>query len=477
MTRRSAGTADDQDSPSTALCRFIAEVDADDIPDVVLQRSRHLLLDGIACGLVGAQLPWARRAVEGTLAVDRGDGATLWGWGREVSPRSAALLNGTFVQGFELDDFHPNGALHSSSVVVTAAMAAAQARGDLSLTEFVVALALGYETGPRVGVAMGGARVTVRGWHTGAVFGPFGAAAAAGRVYGLDAAGMESAFGNAGTRAGALMSAQYKSMVKRMHHGMAAESGLHGAALAAAGFLGTERVIEHEYGGLASTFLGDEGPDDLGHLSRGLGRDWAMLDIGIKRHACLIMLHSSIDALIALREEPDFDLTAVRRIVIHVSASVYARVSWLLERPGTPLGAQMNLRFAAAVALVDGAAYLDQFTTESMSRPEIWDLMERIEIEHSLQIDGLGRARRFVAHVDVHAEHGATKRLVGNPPQDLPFSDADAVRKFRGLLSRVMPQERVGALEELVLGGDASARVSDLADLLRPEVSPALTGL
>ena len=461
-----------EDSITPQLCRFLAATGVDDLPDSILERTRYLLLDGIACGLVGAHLPWARRAVEGTLPVDRGSGATLWGWNREVSPLSAALLNGTFVQGFELDDFHPHGALHSSSVVVTAAMAAAEAEGGMDFRSFLGALALGYEVGPRVGIAMGGAKVTVRGWHTGAVFGPFAAAAAAGKVYGLDAAGFESALGNAGTRAGALMSAQYKSMVKRMHHGMAAQSGLHGAALARAGFLGIERVIEHEYGGLATTLLGEGGSDDLDRLSRALGEEWTMLDIGIKRHACLIMLHSSIDALVDFRGS--VEVGEISRIVIDVSESVYKRAAWLLEPPGSPLGSQMNLRYAAAVALLDGAAYVEQFTPDSLARRAVWELMEKIEVRHSDEIDALGRDRRFVTHIGISLGDGTTHRLVGPPPQDREFAGADVVAKFRGLLERLVDADRVRQIESLVLEGGSGTDVRELAALLAGTVEPAL---
>src|SRR5690606_18861145 len=103
------GATMSDDSLTPRLSRFLAHTGVEDLPDEILGRTRYLLLDGIACGLVGAHLPWSRRAVEGTLLVDRGSGATLWGWDRQVSPLGAALLNGTFVQGFELDDFHPHG--------------------------------------------------------------------------------------------------------------------------------------------------------------------------------------------------------------------------------------------------------------------------------------------------------------------------------------------------------------------------------
>jgi len=451
--------------PTRRLCNYLASVDYEDLPTHIVERSRYLLLDGVACGLVAAQLPWSQRAVAGTLAVDGAGDATLWGWERQTTALSAALLNGTFVQGFELDDFHPHGALHSSSVVVPAALAAAETMGGLDFERFLTALVLGYETGPRVGIALGGARVTVRGWHSGAVFGPLAAAAAAAKVYDLDSDGFESALGNAATRAGALMAAQYKSMVKRMHHGMASSAGLHGAALAKAGFIGIEDVIEQPYGGLASTMLGEE-PDDIGRVSRGLGEEWTMLDIGIKRHACLIMLHSAVDALISLRERPGYAAADIASLKIGVSESVFKRTSWKLERPGTSLGSQMNLHFAAAVALIDGAAYVEQFAPASLARQGVWDLMDRIEVYHSAAIDELGRDRRFVTHIDIATVAGDSIRLVGQPPQDRPFSADDVTGKYRGLLANIVAPDRIDAIEKLILGADAQTDVRELADLL-----------
>lgn len=459
------------------LCRFLAATALDDLPPEVVERSRYLLLDGLGCGLVAAHLPWSDRAVAGTLAVDGPGIATLWGWNRTVTPLAAALLNGTFVQGFELDDFHPHGALHSAAVVVPAALAAAEARGGMRFDDFLAALALGFEVGPRVGVALGGAKVTIKGWHSGAVFGPFAAAAAAGAVHGLDAAGFESALGNAGTRAGALMAAQYKSMVKRMHHGMAAQAGLHGAALAAAGFVGIEHVIEHPYGGLATTMLATDDVGDLGSLSAELGERWELLGIGIKRHACLIMLHSAVDALLDHRRAAGADagdlVDRIERIEIGVSESVHKRTAWRMEPPGTSLGAQMNLHFAAAVALLDGGVYVEQFAPASLDRRTVWELMERIDVVHSAEIDALGRDRRFVTHLAIHGRDGSVERLVGTPPQDRPFVAADVVTKFRGLVDGLISAERRAAIEELVLTAGGDTDVVELAGLLAGEVGAA----
>ncbi|HEY2436275.1 MAG TPA: MmgE/PrpD family protein, partial [Solirubrobacteraceae bacterium] len=90
-----------------------------DVPVGVRERAKYLLLDGVGCALVGAQLPVSRIGVEGVLAFDPAGSGALVGWGeRTTSPQSAAMLNSSFIQGFELDDFHPEAPLHSNSLVL-----------------------------------------------------------------------------------------------------------------------------------------------------------------------------------------------------------------------------------------------------------------------------------------------------------------------------------------------------------------------
>jgi aconitate decarboxylase len=106
------GAPTDPNGPTGRLAAWLASVCADDIPAHVLERAKHLSLDGIGCALVGAQLPWSSNAVELVCAIEDGERATLIGRGLRTSAPAAALLNGTFIQGFELDDFHPLAPLH-----------------------------------------------------------------------------------------------------------------------------------------------------------------------------------------------------------------------------------------------------------------------------------------------------------------------------------------------------------------------------
>ena len=139
---------------------------------------------------------------------------------------TAALLNGTFIQGFELDDYHPYGPLHSEACVLPAVLGTAEKIGGIDGKCLLESAALGFEIGPRIGMAMGGLQLVTRGWHCGAIYGVLGAVAGAGKIRQLNEDQFEDAIGTAATQACGLMSAQFEAMVKRMHSGMAARSGV-----------------------------------------------------------------------------------------------------------------------------------------------------------------------------------------------------------------------------------------------------------
>ena len=99
--------ATDPDGPTGQLATWVAGLTLDDIPQTVVERAKHLLLDGLGCGLIGAQLPWSRVATDAVLDLENSGDAAVIGTGKSTSGPAAAVLNGTFIQGFELDDFHP----------------------------------------------------------------------------------------------------------------------------------------------------------------------------------------------------------------------------------------------------------------------------------------------------------------------------------------------------------------------------------
>src|SRR4030081_2780184 len=260
----------DVGGPIGMLALWLQGLQLGAIPESVKTRAKHLILDGIACALCCARLPWSRTAVEAVTSFEGIGTQTIIGWGRSASGPVACLLNATFIQGFELDDFHPLGPLHSASVVVPALLACAEHIGNVGGEKLLLGAVAGFEVGPRVGMALHGAQMLSRGWHSGSVFGTHASAAAVGVLLGLDAARFEDAVGMAGTQSAGLMAAQFEAMCKRMHHGFSARNGLYSALLAAGGYTGIKRVFEREYGGFLSVF--GEGHDpDANRITKDLG--------------------------------------------------------------------------------------------------------------------------------------------------------------------------------------------------------------
>jgi len=467
--------ATDPAGPTGQLATWIAETTLDDVAASVRDRAKHLVLDGIACALVGAQLPVSRLGVEGVTALDSAGESALIGWdGRATSATSAAMLNSSFIQGFELDDYHPLAPLHSNSLVLPAMLAAAPHAGRVSGERFLLGAILGYESGPRVGQALGGLDMLSRGWHSGVVFGPIAAAAAAGTLYGLDAAGFEDAFGMAATQSCGLMSAMYESMVKRMQHGFASRNGLTAAALAASGYVGIKRVFERPYGGWLAAFgeCHRTYPEDI---YKGLGTLWETERIAVKAYSAMGLLHAAIDAALELRQK--VDVSQIQRIDIYMGEAAYAHGGWKAERPLQVIGAQMNVAYVVAVALLDGEVLVDQFTQDRIYSDDVWALIDRTLTHDERSYDNLPIDDRLTTQVRLTFNDGSTHAAKVAHPRgtgDRSLTNAEIRDKYAKLTHRVISADRQAAIEKAILGIDTLGDVTQLTALLTPAVGSPL---
>lgn len=464
----------DPDGPTGRLARWLAGFRLEQASATARERAKALTLDGIACAIVGAQLPWSRTAANIVRQMEGQGDRTIVGWGARTSAPGAALLNGTFIQGFELDDYHPLGPLHSASLVLPALWAASEGESRVSGRRFLEAAMAGYEVGPRVGMALHGAQMLSRGWHSGSVFGTHAAAAAVGKLLGLDAARFEDALGLAGTQSAGLMAAQYEAMSKRMHHGFAARNGLYAAVLAAGGYTGIKRVFEREYGGFLSTF-GEGHAPDASQITDGLGERWEVERIVIKPYAAMGGIHAPLDALFDVGAQRALKAGEIAGIEVDVSHAVYHHGWWVPQRPLTPIGAQMNIGYALAVAVLDGAALVPQFAPARIDADDVWALLPRIAVRHDPAFDAggqraRGRVRLAVAFTDgqrIEVDRTASRAI------ESPQSSDEAAAKYRALTDGLIAPQRQQAIERMVRDLEQLDDVRELLALLAPPVGCA----
>lgn len=464
----------DPSGPTGALARWVAGLTLDQVPEHVRERAKYLLLDGMGCALVGAQLPWSRVATDAVTAMEATGDAIVIGTGRTTGPTAAAVLNSTFIQGFELDDFHPIAPMHSCSLVIPALLSTDTLIGRAGGAEVLTAAIAGFEVGPRIGYALHGTQMLDRGWHSGPVFGTHTAAMSAGRLRGLSAAQLEDALGLAATQSGGLMAAQYEAMSKRMQHGFAARNGFYAAGLAAAGYSGIKRVFEREYGGFLSVFGEGHAPEPAA-LTRGLGEHWETGIIMIKSYAAMGGLHAAIEAARTLR--PSVPAADIARVDVTVGETVYKHGWWPPQRPFTPIGAQMHIGYATAAALLDGNVLPEQFTPARLDADDIWRLIDVTSVHLDPALTDAPITERFGTTVAVTMSDGAVRTTTVNQPHGAPndpVTNAELLDKFHALAARVTSTQRAEAIADAVIGLDELDDITTLTDLLAAPVAGAL---
>jgi 2-methylcitrate dehydratase PrpD len=457
----------DDNKYTRGMAEFVANLRFEDIPADVRQRIKLLMLDSLGCALYGAKLEWSRILQRRLGELDTTRMCAVWGTKQRISAPHAALINGTQVQGFELDDVHRQGMLHVGSVVLPALIAVTEFRQGLSGKEFLTAAVAGYEIGPRVGICMGPEHLE-QGFHTGATFGVFSAAAGSARGLKLDAAKTVHALGIAGTQAAGLMAAQFGAMVKRMHSGRSSQSGLYGALLAEAGFTGIINVFESEYGGFCTTFSRSTDRFKIEELTAGFGSEWQTMGIALKFYSCVASNHTTLDALRLMQEEHPFGANDVDKIVVHCTQATAVHVGWKYQPQGLT-SAQLNLPYCVATLLLDGDVFVDQFDEARVADPARMALAEKVDVREDPAYTAQGSKSRHLVRVEVHLKGGRKMERVvaaGRGNEHNFASEADVVAKFEKLAIHALPQAQVGELRDALLGIENLADAGRIAELL-----------
>jgi 2-methylcitrate dehydratase PrpD len=452
---------------SRGIAEFVADLRYEDIPAEVIARIKLLILDSLGCALYGAELPWSRILMETLAETDTSTGCTIWGTNHRLSAPHAALVNGTLVQSFELDDVHRVGVLHVGAVTLPALLAVAQMRPGMSGREFLTAAVAGYEIGPRVGMCMGQEHIG-QGWHSGATVGVFSAVAGASRGLGLSAEQTVHALGIAGTQAAGLMAAQFGAMVKRMHAGRSAQSGLYGALLAARGFTGIVDVFENEYGGFCTTFSRSTDRFNRAELTHGLGSTWETLRIALKFYSCVGSNHTTLDAIRTMQTQRSFTEADVAGILVHGSQVTMDHVGWRYEPQGLT-SAQLNLPYCVATLLLDGDVFVEQFTEAKVDDAERIRVSRKVSVAEDPAITARGKAYRHMVRVEVTLTDGTVLTETVEAPRGSEHSFAtadDVVAKFRKLASARLPMAQVECIVDAVMGAELLPDVSALVGLL-----------
>ena len=416
-----------QKTAAQQLADFAVALTFDDLPASAVACAKHCLIDAIACAVYGQRFPWSAMVLAEATASGAGGPCRLPGVdGQRLHVPQAALALGTFAHAFELDNLRmPGSGVHGGATVALPALAMAQAC-NANGRDLVTAIVAGIEVMFRIGAATLHSAEKV-GFHGPGMTGPFGSATACASLLKLSAAETANAFGVAGSLAGGLLAFAKSGsggMIKRLHLGRAAESGVIAARLAQRGYEGPLAVLEGRYG-LLEAFCEETDPS---LLTKGLGETWEIERLCIKRYASHVTTHVPVQMLRDFIEQHGFSGDDITGITVDASAKVVSHHSD--PNPGDIMLAQYSVPFCLALASYNDPRDPDVFSDKTAADPRVRDLARRVRVSAE------GGRKGWSAGIAVSLRDGrrfedAKETFLGCP--QTPLSDEQLRFKFERL--------------------------------------------
>jgi len=427
-------------SPTAELARFTTKLSYDALPSRVRERIKDYLLDAVASSLAGTHGDETAQIRD--LAVTLGNGTSAVIGGERMSMAGAALMNGYLITAVTVCDVHRSTLFHVTPEVVPPALAVGDMK-DSGGKDLIVALAAGLEVATRVAVGTNYQAFRARGWHSPGVVGPFGGAAAAGRLLGLSESLQRNAFGLAGSQSAGTF-AQWGTPTIKFHQARGSLSGLLAALLAQTGFPASEEILTHPDGGIYNAYS-DGG--NAAVVVEGLGDRWELENISLRLWPLGSSIQSVVTAVLNLANENDLRPEDVQRIRVGLSDTVYrmhGTMSW-----DDRFKALLSAPYAAGVVLHDRRCWLDQFTPERIADPDLDRFIrERITVENDPDVVGTGAAviietRSGEVYVD--------RRAVPKGDVADPLTREEIVEKFHTASRGILPDDEADRALAMIL--------------------------
>jgi 2-methylcitrate dehydratase PrpD len=439
-------------SATAEAVEFARELSLDRVPARARTAARGAILDALACALAARDERVARSVREWVRDEGSRGPCGVWGSTLRASPSRAALANGTSAHALDFDDvcWAMNG--HPTVPLLPAVLAVAEASGA-SGADALAAYVAGFEVQARLGQALGIAHYE-RGWHPTATLGGIGATVAAGRLLGLDAPALRRALGIAcSTAAGSRMN--FGTDTKPLHAGLAAQSGVVAAELAARGVTAREDGLEADMG-LADLYDGAR-PLALPSFAEPLALEKPGIEL--KPYPSCRFTHRLVDGVLALRERHPGE----RALRFELRLQPFAHKILIYPAPASGLEAKFSAPYCAAVAWLDGWPRLESFSDERAARADVQSLLRAVEVG-----DASGSDEEEIAVVLASGARDAERVRLPRGHPERPLSEAERLQKVRDCAGPVLGAHGAEALIDAVGRLESLRDVRELTALLAP---------
>jgi 2-methylcitrate dehydratase PrpD len=433
------------------LARYVVGARREDTPAAVRKEAARTVLNWVGCAVGGSRHETVDIAVRALSPFSGPAQATVLGRKERLDALHTALMNGISSHIFDFDDTHLRTIVHPAGPVASTILALSEYR-PVSGADFLHALILGVEVECRIANAVYPAHYDV-GWHITGTVGPFGAAAAAGKLLNLSEQQMVWALGLAATQPVGLRE-MFGTMTKSFHPGRAAQNGFTAALLAAQNFTSSNQGIEAARG-WANVLSTARNYDEI---TGSLGGHFEISVNTYKPFPCGIVIHPALDGCLQLRAEHRLTAEGIERIDLKVNPLVLELTG--KRTPQAGLEGKFSVYHAVAAAMVYGRVAEPQFSDAAVRDPATAALRDRVTatVDHAI---GEDQVRITVTLKDGTQLEKYVEHAVGSAKN--PMTDAGLAAKFSGLAEGVLPPARIGKLMDLCWSVEKLGQAGEIA--------------
>ena len=444
----------DRPNVTQRLAQFVAQTRLDDIPTAVMHQAKRSVMNFFAVALAGCRTAPVEIALATLAQFSGGKQAPLVGRGERIDALSATVLNAAGANVYDFCDTHTRTVIHPTVPVVPPLLALAELR-RVSGPDLVFAIVLGNEIEDRIGLAVSPQHYSL-GWHITSTCGVFSAAAAVGKLIGLDAQRLVWALGTAATQSSGLCEC-IGTASKSASVGNAARNGLLSALLAERGFDGPPEPLN----GVQGLYNAMGVPPDLSFLTDGWGKSWQIMETAYKPYPCGFVINPVLDCVLDWRR--DHRDAEVVKVVVRGNPLLADRT----DRPNVTNGrlSQVSVQHAVAAALMRGKAGPDEFSDECVADPKVAAVRAKVEVVRDSSFSTIAAA------VDIATADGQVYRLSTQAARGSdvnPMSDGDLEAKLRHAAAGWNGRHDIQPLIDAIWGLDQSADVAGLCALTVP---------
>ena len=451
---------------SLELAQRINALTYSDLPPEAVHWAKIGILDTVGVTLAGARED-TTRIVAGVTLTGAAGPSVVFGGQKRAAPLEAALVNGTAAHALDFDDCNNTIGGHPSAPILPGLFALADQAGA-SGRDFIVAYVAGFETECKIAMGVHFHHYT-KGWHPTATLGVFGATAACGKLLKLPDEKIATALAIAASLAAGLK-ANFGTMVKPLHVGHCARSGLFAALLARDGFTAGDRPFEHKQG-FFNVFNG-EGTYDAGKILPAWAKplDIVKPGIAIKQYPCCGSTHSALDAMLKLVREHKPAADDIERVDVWTHSRRLEHTN--RPEPKSPLDAKFSVQYCMARAILDRKIAIEHFEGNRYEEPAVRKLLPRIHAA-TYTTAQFPAENHFGAEVKITLKGGRV--LGGKTDQpfgrtsDNPLPASLLKEKFDNCAARVLPAERVGPLYSAIQGFENLKDARELTAIIAGE--------